>query len=241
MQGAGEPTLLFDGNFDQTAALDPFQKSHVITADLMVWVGSGLETSLDQTLNDFPAQRSRLLTLSQLLPLLSRSGANGNLDIPRQQSRDLAFWTDPRLAIMAVRIITPRLVRPDPDNLEVYLDNEIALIQKLKNLEAEITAEFSPFAVNPQILLVNNDSYFINRFIASTAILAAEQYSFRKVFVNGSMACSTPFQREKLSAGPELCFDAMRLKVREIKACIKKKDNNMASSHHEDLLVHGGS
>ena len=46
MKGAGKPTLLYDENFDQTTALDPFQKSHVITADMTVWVGSGLEASL---------------------------------------------------------------------------------------------------------------------------------------------------------------------------------------------------
>ncbi len=49
MEGAGEPILLFDGDMDQTTVLDPFQKSQVITADMMVWVGPGLESPLEQT------------------------------------------------------------------------------------------------------------------------------------------------------------------------------------------------
>ena len=240
MEGAGEPTLLFDGDIDKTTALDPFQKSQMITADMMVWVGSGLESPLEQALDELPALGSRVLTLSQYLPLLPGSETNDNYDLSREQSRNLSFWTDPRLAVIAVRIITPKLVKLDPDNQELYLDNEIALVKKLKNLEAEIFAALAPYTVTPDISFIKDDHYFTRRFIASSSISTDEGFGFRKISIAKTPSCTNSLlQSEKLSVGPSLYFDTMRLKMRAIETCMMKRDNRAVYNQTKDRLATG--
>ena len=238
MEGAGEPTLLFTQGNEGTTSLDPFQKSKLITADMMVWVGSGLESSMDQALNDMHMQRARLLTLSQYLPLLSPADTEDHSNMSRQQSRDLVFWTDPRLAVMAVRIITPKLVRLDPDNQELYLDNEMALIKKLKSLEAEIYAELAPYPSLHKMAAISNDRYFTHRFVAPFSMSADSDYHIRKVSTTGTNTCANIAQQnEKLTAGSELYFDAMRQLTNQVKTCLSRKGKIMASNHIDDMQI----
>lgn len=71
------------------------------------------------------------------------------MSLPRDQTREMKFWFDPRLAIMAVRRIAPLLVHLDPEDQELYLDNEIRLVQKLKGLEPEIAVLIAPLGPLP--------------------------------------------------------------------------------------------
>jgi zinc transport system substrate-binding protein len=67
MQGVAEPILLYDRDPDVDAALDPFQQARIITSDILIWTGPGLESSLAQTLDRMPVLRNKLLTLSKQL------------------------------------------------------------------------------------------------------------------------------------------------------------------------------
>ena len=139
MQGAEQPQLILAQDMADSGEMDAFQKTQMIAADMVIWVGPGLETPMAHTLAELPILNNKLITLSNYVPLLARDDYQGSLE-SRQLSRDLRFLTDPRLAVMAVRMITPRLVRLDPEHQELYLDNEIALIGKLKSLEQDCAA-----------------------------------------------------------------------------------------------------
>ncbi|MCU7810636.1 MAG: hypothetical protein KZQ77_05300, partial [Candidatus Thiodiazotropha sp. (ex Notomyrtea botanica)] len=51
MHGVGEPVLLYDHESNTADTLDPFQKSELLTADLVIWIGAGLEASLSDMLD----------------------------------------------------------------------------------------------------------------------------------------------------------------------------------------------
>ena len=175
MKGAAEPELLMHDIDHMDGRLTPHQVRSVIRADMIVWAGSGLEVPLKKTLDDtVPAAATNLVTLSNYVPLFVKSGnaLEAESDIfDRQATRDLRFWTDPRLAIKAVRYLTPRLVRLDPEHQELYLDNEIELIGQLKRLEGEITAMFAPFGVLSADVFPASDRYFAHRFQANSMAL----------------------------------------------------------------------
>lgn len=220
MQGAGQPHLLRNTVNGDSAELDIFEKSHLITADLLIWVGEGLDSSLADTFERMPALRHKALTLSRYTPTLGRTDYQHRDPrhdrVPPQQARDLAFWTDPRLAIHAVRMITPRLVRLDPEHQDLYLDNEIALIKRLRGLEAEIAALLPADGVLAQSTRAAQDPYFVHRF----AIATADGGMLQKVSGTLPAGCSAPLQGA-IESGSEGYFTAMRQLAAQAAACMQ--------------------
>ena len=149
MDGIAEPQLLMNNPAaSPDLTLSGSQLRMLANTDMIVWAGPGLERALhDAVENKAPAARHKLVTLSATVPLLA-NGQKGGTDPAnyRNDARNLEFWADPRLSVMAIRTLTPRLVRLDPDNTERYLDNEIALIKRLRGLEQKMAnaAAFLP-------------------------------------------------------------------------------------------------
>ncbi len=112
MEGAGAPVLLVAPETPPETALSSAQKLNLITADLLVWAGPGLETAMREALERLPTLENRLLTLSSHVPLLGRPGAD--LYAPRHVRADPAFWRDPRLAIAAVHYTDSQTRSPGP-------------------------------------------------------------------------------------------------------------------------------
>lgn len=167
MKGVGKPQLLT--TTDPASPLDFTQLATVISADMVVWSGRSHETALAATVeNSLPAVSNKLVTLSKILPLHRRSDMTGDAalvpEFTRQAGFDLTFWGDPKLTVMAVRYITPRLVRIDPDNSEKYLDNEIALIGRIKNMQKEIAESLSSVDARLLAQVPGLGRYFVHRF-----------------------------------------------------------------------------
>lgn len=229
MKGAGEPELLLDNSVRRDSGLTSAQVRSVISADVIVWSGPGLEAPLKKALDEtVPAAAINLVTLSNYVPLLNKTGATPGVQSglhDRQASRDLRFWSDPRLAIKAVRYITPRLVRLDPDHQELYLDNEIKLVKRLKKLEGDITAMLAPFGVLSADVFPASDRYFAHRFQANSVAqrdipkpedqLAGEFCTvsgFQKVSLETESAPANGGQSEQTDLS--LYFQSMREKAR---------------------------
>lgn len=222
MQGVTEPVLLFERDVDADSKLDPFQKGRMITADMLVWVGPGLETPLAQMLEQSPMLRNKLITLSNYLPLLRHAGYAG-LGTSRQSAHDMTFWSDPRLAIMAVRMITPRLVRLDPDHQEIYLDNEIALIKQLQDLEQEISDLLAPYGAGSALQIAGVDQYFRHRYLASAAFETDNGGSLRKVSTSIAATCThTNDNAATLTPGSDYYFAAMRQTAQAVAGCMQR-------------------
>ncbi|MCU7842825.1 MAG: zinc ABC transporter substrate-binding protein [Candidatus Thiodiazotropha sp. (ex Monitilora ramsayi)] len=217
MQGVGEPVLLYDHDSSASTTLDPFQKSELLTADLVIWIGSGLETSLSDTLNSMPPIKDHTMALSKTVPLLLKKEFDG-IAASRQNSRDLKFWHDPKIAIMAVRQITPTLVRLDPDNTERYLDNEIQLLKRIKQMSREIAASISTQGSIPESVLNQFEQYFTNRFIPAAMITPLHEGGTIKV---SSEAVSSCAQRpdEPATLGTGFYFETMERQAKRVQAC----------------------
>lgn len=231
MEGVAEPQLLLSQDINYSGKMDPFQKSRLITADIVIWVGPGLEAPIVQALDQLPSLDNKMLALSDYVPLLPHNDLEGSAT-SRQVSRDLKFWSDPRLAIMAIRMITPRLVRLDPKHQELYLDNEIALIKKLKILEQEITTLFAPYTIQRGNTLAGVDRYFSHRFVATTDAGAIRSDRLRKVSMNDSTTC-VPDKKsgEKNVSSRSYYFETMRLTAKSVYSCFERHQRHATTSN----------
>ncbi len=234
MDGVAVPTLLLEQDVAYDRTMDNFQKSRLLTADIMIWSGPGLETSIAQTLEQMPLLEQKLLTLSNYVPLLGRHEVSAPI-ASRQLNRELGFWNDPRLASMAVRMITPRLVRLDPDHQEQYLDNEIRLLNQLKDLEREIADRLSMFESIALEAMAGIDPYFSHRFVITPVIVSSETQGFNRVAIGRSNTCAKRrFQPNFLKPGPTLYFESMRTAADHIASCMQhRKDAGTLASHEE--------
>ena len=140
LQGVATPELLMSRPAgDHLVDLSAAQVEALRHADLVVWDGPGLEKSIAETGLVMPDLSRRTLTLSREVPTLTL-GSEDNPDVSSGR-RDLRFWLDPRLAHVAVHIITPALVRLYPAAADTILDNEIAVMHDLHHMEHAIRTD----------------------------------------------------------------------------------------------------
>jgi zinc transport system substrate-binding protein len=148
MAGAGTPALLLDSGLSpHDFALKPSQARLLQAADLLVWIGDGLEFPLARFAANLPPGRS--------LPLTAGGGANG---------RNLHIWLDPDQARQIVRVLAEKLAALDPDHAALYAANGAALRRRIAELADELETLLRPFRDLPYI--VYHDAYgpFERRF-----------------------------------------------------------------------------
>ena len=234
MQGVTQPTLLFADSRDAIDSMDPVQQSQVLIADLVIWIGPGLEKSLAQMTDRFPSIEQKLSTLSNTVPLL-RSRELGGITSSRQEAFEMTFWNDPRIAMIAVRQITPKLVRIDPDNTERYLDNEIRLLRRIKEAEQQISTMLSPVDSIPASIAGDIDPYFAHRFVAAANIRqTAPDPGLVKVSSQGPRSCQSSTKQTASSAKPgtELYFQALQAEAQRIHDCATSIHRSTANTKH---------
>lgn len=228
MDGIAEPQLLMDDpNASSDLPLSGSQLRMLANVDMIVWAGPGLEKALQDAIeNKVPAVRSKMVTLSAMVPLLANE-KKGDTDTPnyRNEARNLEFWTDPRLSIIAIRTLTPRLVRLDPDNSELYLDNEIALIERLKAIEQEMANTTALLPVDFMEASPGLNAYFLHRMqhpvIAATktqhndmiAIADCPEHFYRKVATYANQRSPDTQSVSSSVYGMEFYFDMMRSQI----------------------------
>lgn len=231
MDGIAEPKLLLDNPDHSTdLMLTGSQLRMLANTDMIVWAGPGLEKGLyDAVENKAPAARHKLVTLSAMVPLLANK-RNGDTDPAnyRNDARNLEFWADPRLSIIAIRTLTPRLVRLDPDNTERYLDNEISLVRRLRELEKEMASAAAFLAVDLADITPDLNPYFLHRMqlpvIAATntqpmdliATDACRNSSFNKVVANLGSVSTGAQPDSPASHGPDFYFVMMHAAIENL-------------------------
>ena len=205
---------------------------------MVVWAGAGYESSVDEAVQRIPQLQNKLLTLSNYVPLLPRMGYDP-LSSDRQENRDLRFWSDPKLAVMAVRMITPRLVRLDPDNTERYLDNEIALLAKIKSVGKEVALFLEPYTFIAEADLNAIDPYFKNRFLTNKLSLQGEG-QFKKVANStaGNSACTVSIGNTRTPPGSSLYFEMLRTTAESVTSCMRNTLDKMQTTKTFDHSSH---
>ena len=161
MKGAGEPALLIDtAASPHSVALKPSQVRALARADLVVWVGGALESSLQNAIAALSA-RQRVLTLIET-PALHRLAIRRRADAPSRSAGpgdavDPHLWLDPDNARRIVRLIAARLQTLDPARADLYAHNAAQAEARLRTLTHTVEARLQPLRDAP--FIVFHDAY----------------------------------------------------------------------------------
>ncbi len=175
MEGVGTPRLLIRGGASpHDASLRPSDARALSAADLVVWIGPGLETFLDKPLRTL-AGAARVLTLAEapgMVRLERRAGGAfeaaaagvAEADHDRHGAVNPHLWLDPRNAIEIARQAAAALAELDPGNAARYAANEARLAARLEALDRELAARLGPVAGIPFAVFHDAYPYFEARY-----------------------------------------------------------------------------
>jgi zinc transport system substrate-binding protein len=173
MAGIGEPALLVEGaGSAHTYALRAADARAIEGADIIFWVGEGMETFLAQPLEAL-GQGGRIVELSAAPGMLLLPARTGDLWEPEGAEEghdheeahghgdvDLHVWLSPANARAMVRAMAAALAEADPARGEAYAANAIATIARIDALDARLAAELAPVRDIPFIVFHDAYHYF---------------------------------------------------------------------------------
>lgn len=186
MQGVGTPDLIVDGAASpHTYALKPSNARSLEQAQVVFWVGPGMEAFLEKPLASL-GSNATVVELDQapgITKLKFREGgafephddgdepAAGE-DHPHEHDDhdhdhgefDTHLWLDPHNAKAMVAEITTSLVAADPANALIYEANQKALNDRLDALDTEIASTLAPVKNKPFIVFHDAYQYFEHRY-----------------------------------------------------------------------------
>lgn len=168
MQGVGEPRLLLPpGASPHSYALLPSDARALAQADVVVWIGEGLETFLRKPLRTLAADAAsvQLSALPGLILLESDGGhRHGGGQTHDPHRHDPHLWLDPRNAARIVDAVQARLSEVDPDHAAAYRANAHRQQARLQALDREILAAVAPVRGLPYLVFHDAYRYFERRY-----------------------------------------------------------------------------
>lgn len=169
MQGVAEPTLLVSGDRSpHQYMLKPSQMFSLQRADLVVWVGPGVESFLPRVLDSLWAdvQVLELLRLPGMTLWPARSGGvwaghePGHEGAHDHRDMDGHLWLDPGNAARIVAALVNSLSALDPAHAERYRANGERLQQDLESLDRALQARLAPVRHIPYLVFHDAYQYF---------------------------------------------------------------------------------
>ena len=248
MEGAGWPRLLVAGGSSPHAyALKPSAAWALAEAQVVFWVGPGLERFLVKPLSALP-RRVMAIELATAEGVKTRRFRDAG-------GTDPHVWLDPRNAAAMTRIMVIVLANADPANAALYRRNGAALLARLGELEAKISQTLEPVTGVSYLTFHDAFGYFEDRFglrsagavaVAAARTPGAKRISaLRRLIRTGKIPCvftepefepalaRTLIEGTKarigildplgagLTPGPGLYADLMRGLARSLKRCLK--------------------
>lgn len=182
MEGVGHPVLLIPpGNSPHGYALKPSERLAAEQAEVVFWVGPQVERPLVKVLQS-ARPTTRIVPLAQapgieLLPARSggawdQHGTAGKGHDKHDHGRhgiDGHLWLSPTNAAAILRVAAKTLSDVDPANAGRYAANAEAALQRLKVLDAELTAGLAPVRDKPFIVFHDAYQYFEHSYRLSAA------------------------------------------------------------------------
>jgi zinc transport system substrate-binding protein len=197
MKGVAEPKLIVEGAASpHTYNMRPSNAAALQNADLIFWVGHGMEAFLEKPLEALGSKAS-VVTLEDapgLTKLKFREGgvfepeaeeeghdhghnhgtaqehADGEDDGDHDhEGNDVHLWLDPMNAKAMAAEIEKQLVQADAEHAAVYQKNAAELMGRLDALDAELKAELSPIKDKPFIVFHDAYQYFEHRYDVKVA------------------------------------------------------------------------
>jgi zinc transport system substrate-binding protein len=178
MEGVGTPDLLVrGGRSPHSAALRPSDIRRLQSADVIVWVGPGLESFMTRPLASLKP-KPRLLTLFEAPGIKRLSPRKGGAweDHDRHAHEDEVgvdvshrfidphIWLSPANAVAITDAVASSLRERDPANAAAYAANARRVKQRVKALVAEISATLTPVRRMPYLVFHDAYQYFERDF-----------------------------------------------------------------------------
>lgn len=181
MQGVGTPDLIVDGAASpHTYALKPSNARSLEQAQLVFWVGPGMEAFLQKPLAAL-GSNATVVELDDAPGITKLKFREGGAFEPHDDGDeheasddhahdhdhggfDTHLWLDPHNAKAMVAEITTSLVAADPANALTYEANQKTLDDKLDALDAEIASTLAPVKDKPFIVFHDAYQYFEHRY-----------------------------------------------------------------------------
>jgi zinc transport system substrate-binding protein len=187
MEGVGEPQLLIEGAASpHSYALRPSQAQALAGAQVVFWVGEGLETFLAKPIEALSADAT-VVALSEaeglrLLPTREGGMWHGEAEEhehPEEHEHaeeheheeehehgpvDMHVWLDPLNAEVMVGAIAAALAGVDPERAATYQANAANVGADLARLDAELAATLAPVHDRPFVVFHDGYQYFESRY-----------------------------------------------------------------------------
>ncbi len=195
MQGAGTPELLVQGGASpHTYVLRPSDAKALRDAQVVFWVGEGLEGFLQKPLAALAGRATvvELLEAQGLTRLPARAGGirDGHAEDAHAHEHDHGhdghdhgdwdphFWLGPQNAKRAVEIVRATLSAADPANGAIYARNAQDLARRLDALDGELQTLLQPVRQVPFLVFHDAYQYLEHRYglaAAGAVTISAEQ------------------------------------------------------------------
>ena len=179
MGEAGEPRLMISGSTSpHTYQMRPSDAAVLNAADLIVWVGEGMEMFLDRPI-EVLGSNAEVVTLHksaglELLP--SREGGiwhdeERELHVDEDDDHghdhgefDMHIWLDPGNARRIVDVVANALVRIDPGRADVWRANAETIRMRIDLLESSLRERLTPVRERAFIVFHDGYGYFEHAF-----------------------------------------------------------------------------
>jgi zinc transport system substrate-binding protein len=170
MAGVAVPDLLVNGGASpHTYSLKPSDAEHLNAAQVVFWIGPGLERFLEKPLTTL-ASSAKIVALADAAGISRIAARNGGLwdglDDATAEAGDIDrhIWLDPINAKAMVAAITKTLIEVDPADAARYSANAALLATRLDALDTEITRMVAPVRTKPFIVFHDAYQYFQARY-----------------------------------------------------------------------------
>jgi zinc transport system substrate-binding protein len=177
MQGVGTPALIVKGAASpHSYALTPSDAQVIQDAQIVFWIGEGMETFLHKAIETLPdgAASVQLAGTAGLTVLPVREGGIWDEHLHEDDERegeeldhesyDGHLWLDPGNAKLMAAAIAAELSKTDPARAGAYRANQANLERKLNELDSEIATILASVKDVPFIVFHDAYQYFDRHF-----------------------------------------------------------------------------
>ena len=179
MGDAGEPRLMVTGTASpHTYQMRPSDAEALNAADLIVWIGEGMETFLDRPIAVLGsgAHVVELHKSAGLELLPSREGGiwhdeERELHVDEDDDHghdhgefDMHIWLDPGNARRIVDVVANTLVRIDPGRADIWRTNAETMRMRINLLESSLRERLAPVRERAFIVFHDGYGYFEHAF-----------------------------------------------------------------------------
>ncbi|MFB9911470.1 zinc ABC transporter substrate-binding protein ZnuA [Rhizobium paknamense] len=200
MQGVGKPDLLVEGaGSPHSYSLKPSKARALEKADVIFWIGPGLESFLDKPL-DALASKATVVSLAEapgltLLPYREGGAFDAHDDEHEEaghdhgahkehahdahadhghddhghEGMDMHVWLDPDNARIIAKTVADTLASKDPAHADQYRQNLASFEKTLDGLDAELKTKLQPVKDKPFIVFHDAYQYFEHHYPVSVA------------------------------------------------------------------------